>query len=60
MQRVLLAVEAFAPDGMSEGEASQDVYLALRAAFASRDMLVEVSHVKTMMIASDLSRKAVS
>lgn len=51
MQRVLLAVEAFAPDDMSEGEISQDVYLTLRAAFASGDMRVDASHVKTMMTA---------
>jgi len=60
MQRVLLAVEAFAPDGMSEGEISQDVYLTLRAALSSGGTLVEAGHVKTLMIASSLSRKAVS
>jgi hypothetical protein len=51
MQRVLLAVEAYAPDDMGEGEISQDVYLALRAALASGGTQVEASHVKTMMTA---------
>jgi hypothetical protein len=47
MQRKLIAVEAYAPDDMDDGEVSLEVLRTLQA--AAGEMRVEVSHVKTLM-----------
>jgi len=47
MQRKLIAVEAYAPDDMDDGEIAREIRAALDAAAA--EMRTEVSHVRTLL-----------